>query len=144
MLKLLSAAIPVVSIGVYYVSHIEWLSEEFYLQAAEPKMKLDQVQVILRHGPRTPLSAFVVIPTIEQTVWDKDVMMQNLPCTDIPIIVKSFDGGNPPVSVVEKNYFKRGELPVRHLYFSYCVINFLYLMLYYFLLAIFNISFMGN
>ena len=69
------------------------------LQAAEQKMKLEQVQVIFRHGARTPTSwtkeMFQNYTNIEPEIWDKDKLLKVSPETDIDYMVKMQDGSDP-------------------------------------------------
>ena len=49
------------------------------------ELKLVLVQVLFRHGSRTPLK---IIPRIEETIWDKNRLLYELPHTKLRYTVK--------------------------------------------------------
>ena len=76
------------------------------LQADE--LKLQQVQVVVRHGARTP---FKFIPNIEQATWpvkDND----DLPHTLINHTVRSIEFGGKPESAIDNAYKDKDRLKV--------------------------------
>ena len=71
-------------------------------------LELQQVQVIIRHGARTP---FKFIPNIEQVTWpieDND----DLPHTLINHSVRSLDYGGKPESAIDNAYKDKDRLKV--------------------------------
>merc|ERR1740124_984124 len=63
-------------------------------------MTLEQVQVVFRHGARTPLSFwtrahFEGFSNLKPLTWDKDELLKVLPWTDIDVSVKLKDGSEP-------------------------------------------------
>ncbi|XP_019622455.1 PREDICTED: lysophosphatidic acid phosphatase type 6-like isoform X1 [Branchiostoma belcheri] len=68
-------------------------------------LKLKLVQIVFRHGARTPISRLP--PSIEQATWSTD-LVKDVPHTLIDYHVESLDGGPRPPSPVEDSYQKHG------------------------------------
>ena len=77
------------------------------MQANE--LELQQVQVIVRHGARTP---FKFIPNIEQVTWPVQDN-EDLPHTLINHAVRSLDCGGKPESAIDNAYKGKDRLKVR-------------------------------
>ena len=97
-LKILSLSAPLATCAFYWFDlHNKNMPLNYsILQASEEKMKLEQVQVIFRHGARTPMNywtdkTFQGLSNIEPEIWDKDKLMKVLPWTDIDYTVKLQD-----------------------------------------------------
>ncbi|XP_035669926.1 lysophosphatidic acid phosphatase type 6-like isoform X2 [Branchiostoma floridae] len=68
-------------------------------------LELKLVQIVFRHGARTPISRLP--PSIEQATWSSD-LVKTVPHTLIDYRVVSLDGGAQPPSPVEDSYQKHG------------------------------------
>ena len=76
-------------------------------------MELVQIQVLTRHGARTPVTNIPNIndfPNVEETVWTKDTFEVQTPRINISIKCKM--GEMPKVSVYDKEMLDRGLLKV--------------------------------
>ena len=76
-------------------------------------LELQQVQVVVRHGARTP---FKLIPNTEQANWpveDND----DLPHTLINHTVRSLDFGGKPESAIDNAYKDKNRLKVSLKYY---------------------------
>ena len=73
------------------------------------ELTLKQVQIVVRHGARTP---FKLIPNVDPAVWDEHIWMRDLEHTMIPYRVRTADGGSKPESPMESAYRKRSRLKV--------------------------------
>ena len=86
-----------------------------YAQQVEDKssneLQLVQVQIAFRHGARTPVVSapqYVVGANEEQISWDKNKLMGDLPHTIVKhYVVKAADGGERPISEIDKKQFGR-------------------------------------
>jgi len=84
------------------------------------KLKLTQVQVVFRHGARSPLIKVEDFnTTFSESIWDKSILERTLEHTNIPIIVKLHNGecGN---ELLDKVYKGKPTLQVV-IYFIYFV-----------------------
>ncbi|CAH1251439.1 ACP6 [Branchiostoma lanceolatum] len=80
-----------------------WSSSKVEEEGQDMKLKL--VQIVFRHGARTPISRLP--PSIEQATWSTD-LVKDVPHTLIDYRVESLDGGPRPPSPVEDSYQKHG------------------------------------
>lgn len=81
-----------------------WDSHENTLNASPTRAKLEnaeielvQVQVLFRHGARTPLK---IIPGIEETNWDKNQLAYELAHTKLQYNVKDLKSRTLPVETL--------------------------------------------
>lgn len=63
-------------------------------------MKLEQIQVIFRHGARTPLSywsrkKFQNFSNFKPEIWNKDELLKMIPATNIKYTLQLADGSEP-------------------------------------------------
>ena len=73
------------------------------VKASEQSLQLQQVQVLFRHGARTPIKSkedYGNFLNLDSVVWDKERFMKVLPHTSINYLIKSIDGDDfvKPVS----------------------------------------------
>ena len=83
----------------------------FHFQESE--LELQQVQILMRHGARTP---FKFIPNYEPAFWPEE-MTEDLQHTMINHTVRSLDFGSRPVSPIDNAYLQRKRLNVSIHYF---------------------------
>lgn len=79
--------------------------------AATKSMKLEQVQVIFRHGARTPIKTrerLESFSNLGEVIWCKDAYDQTLSNVDIEYTVESLDGTELPKSVPHQERLKGG------------------------------------
>lgn len=97
-LKFLSVTAPIAAGAYFWLNkngrNVSWSSS--IVQASEKRLELEQVQIIFRHGARTPMNYwskdhFNGLANLKPETWDKDKHMQVLPWTDIDYVVKLQD-----------------------------------------------------
>lgn len=109
--KTLSFGTPILSIVIYCKNRKNLFST--HVQAAENEMSLQQVQVIFRHGARTPLvnlNYSYDIPNIEESIWDAESLMQKNFEVDVRYKLMLDNGMEPSKSEAENVYLNRGTL----------------------------------
>ena len=85
-------------------------------EAIENKLKLTQVQIVFRHGARTPLVLIESKNTIFQDVlWDKNELEQILEWTNIPFTLKLPNGEFCNAKSLDNIYKDRPKLNVSSL-----------------------------
>jgi len=105
-------SLPITIGGITYIVHDHNKNNKLLL-AAENDLKLQKVLIVFRHGARTfstDLGNTNDIPNIDPVIFDKDVFGKLLPFADIPFKLKSSDGSDPEISLVDRGYTKRGPL----------------------------------
>lgn len=119
IVKILMASITPVAIGIHLMYEKKRLFYPQQIHAAENEMKLEQVQVIFRHGARTPLSNLYFVDdtmNVKESVWDMHTLMKTIPEVDIDYIITLHNGEKAPESHFEKGYKRRGMLLVNAIY----------------------------
>lgn len=111
--KLFYLSVPVTAKLVY-----SWNGHEMStLQATELEMELEQVQVVFRHGARTPTSwtkeKLEGFKNIKPQIWDRNILMcgEQAPEYDIPVKIR-YKNGDPPSGPVTEFLHGRNEMKV--------------------------------
>lgn len=108
--------ISVFSASCYQLSQKQTLvgAKEEDIDGIEDKLKLTQVQVVFRHGARTPL---VLIEnkntTFQDVLWDKSILETTLDSNDIPFTIKHLNGKAYDADSLDVFYKDRLKLNVR-------------------------------
>lgn len=73
--------------------------------------ELIQVQVLMRHGARTPVTNLDIndFPNFEEAAWDISTLGKIIEETDVPVSV-SLNSGGKPLSVCDQEYQRKGPL----------------------------------
>lgn len=107
-INILSKSIPFATCAIWWMNTHgkKHSSLTGNLLAFEEQMKLQQVQVIFRHGARTPTSwskeRFKSFPNIKPASWDKNRFGNDLPDVDVKYTLRMPDGDSPSSPLFEE------------------------------------------
>lgn len=76
-----------------------------YPKVENSELELVLVQVLFRHGARTPMK---IIPRIEEIVWDKNELLYDLAHTKLDYVVKDLKNRSLPVETLTDNILRGG------------------------------------
>jgi hypothetical protein len=117
MFRSLSAVCGVAVGSFITVKCLNYLEERNLLNAGNvglqsKNLDLKLVQVLFRHGARTPLK---LIPGLEETIWNKNELRYDLEHTKLKHVLRSLKpGGLPEETTVTNNILR-----VRFVYFRF-------------------------
>ena len=119
MFRCLSAVCGVAVGSCLTVKCLNYFEDRNLLNAGNVGLKsknleLKLVQVLFRHGARTPLK---LIPGLEETVWNKYELRYDLEHTKLKHELRSLRGGELP----EEKTVTRDVLRVRFVYFRFVI-----------------------
>lgn len=108
--------ISVFSASYYQSFQKQTLGAKEDADGIENKLKLTQVQVVFRHGARTPLVLIENKNTAFQNVlWQKSKLETTLDSNNIPFTIKLFNGKSIDTESLDSFYKDRPKLNVRKL-----------------------------
>ena len=99
-------SVPIVGSSLHWIYNSVKENAAFRkIYTGQQILHLEQVQVIFRHGARTPLISYgklVHFANIGKVIWDKETFMQVLPWANVDYTIRLIDGGYAPTSYCRK------------------------------------------
>lgn len=110
-----SISITALVLGVKVLQHNDATTDMVLIAKENPdtaKYKLQHVQLVFRHGARTPVCTYD-IPCVEAAVWDPKKFSGNLPHTDVECDIKLIsDGKQVSIKDIDPSNYSKEFLKV--------------------------------